>query len=119
MTEPVQPLTYRGKIDTVENLARTLIVASAVQPAGQVFQLPLTMDSARQLGRALEWSIEMAARHAKICAAAEAQMAVAKEMQATAEALAESAGRQLNLALIWLAVSAGFMLAGATFWWLA
>ena len=40
MTEPVQPLTYRGKIDTVENLARTLIVASAVQPADSSGERP-------------------------------------------------------------------------------
>lgn len=119
-------ITYRGKADTVENLARTLIVASAVHQGEEPFNLPLTPASARSLGRALEWAIKVEAEHdaARADVAAkrdliEARLGEARVALASAEAVLAEALRTNVRSLVLLIASAVLALAAGLFWWLA
>lgn len=124
MTDPI--ITYRGKAGTVEELARTLIVASVVHQGDQPMQWPLTPAGARSLGRALEWAVAVeeahAAREANIAARMDLVQALSGEVNVSltraASLLAEA--RRTNVrSIVLLLLSAVFTLAGGVLWGLA
>lgn len=126
-------LTYRGKVDTVENLARTLIVASAVHPAEGSFNLPLTAGAARSLGRALEWAIEVDRTHAERKADSTRRVELSRAMLAEANVLSANAKAQEAKAVqllaearatnvrsfIALGLATAFWGVGTLLWWLS
>ena len=118
--------TYRGKAYTVEDLARTLIVASVVHQGEEPFNLPLTPASARCLGRALEFAVKVEAEHdaamAEVAAKrelSEAQLGEARVALARAETVLAEARRTNVRSLGLLITSAVLALSGGLLWGLA
>lgn len=114
--------TYRGKTDTVENIARTLIVAATVQPAGAVVYLPLSTEGAMHLGRAMEWALKVHEEHAAVLAAQTRISEVKVEVDARAdraEAALDRAVKVNRQAILYFFGGALWFTASLAFWWLA
>lgn len=110
-----QTLTYRGKTDTVEDMARTLIVASAVG-CGGVVSLQLTRERARLLGRYLESSLQLEAQFKAHMAAAEAQVAASKALEDRAIKAMQRAIKINRRAALW-SVAQMVVLTGTCVFW--
>ena len=125
MSAPVL-VSYLGKMDTVEALARSLIVASAVHSGPGPFNLPLTADAARHLGRSLEWAVMVSECHdaslKNLTEWHDTVVALKRAAEAEAEkavATYERAKRAFWQAIVWNAAAMVWFMASLAFWWLA
>jgi ferric-dicitrate binding protein FerR (iron transport regulator) len=117
----LDPVVYQGKRHSVDDLIRALTVASVVTTTGKV-PLALTPGQARGFARWLEECRELGAKCARASAMLdEASAARAESIAARSAALEtlKAAQNRLFVALLTLAGSAVFMLAGLAVWWLS
>jgi hypothetical protein len=111
-------IRYQFRTGTVEDLARSLIVASSFIPDDETIKVPLTGATARHLGLVLEYASQVNAANAAATALCEARSKAAAEAEASAVA-ALVAARGERRRCLWLCIaSLVWCCVSLAAWWL-